>query len=129
MIDLETIKARLAAPHAAGAYDITMRLADGRLCVFVRMRDWNCNTAHEADEAVTTLLGHAPADLTALVAEVERLRAEADTERAAVVAWLRQEAEAAAQTFTLQAGQWANRIDGLAGDIEQGEHRREGDKP
>ena len=46
-------------------------------------------------------------------------------ERAAVVAWLRAEAEAAAQTYTLQAGEWANRIDGLAGDIERGEHRRE----
>lgn len=46
-------------------------------------------------------------------------------ERAAVVAWLRQEAEAAAQTFTLQAGEWAKRIDGLADDIRRGEHRRE----
>ena len=47
-----------------------------------------------------------------------------EEERAAVVAWLREEAEAAAQTFTLQAGEWANRIDGLADDIERGEHRR-----
>ena len=45
-------------------------------------------------------------------------------ERAAVVAWLRAEAEAAAQTFTLQAGEWANRIDDLANCIERGEHRR-----
>ena len=44
-------------------------------------------------------------------------------ERAAVVAWLREEAEAAAQTFTLQAGEWANRIDDLANCIERGEHR------
>ena len=49
----------------------------------------------------------------------------AGAERAAVVAWLRAEAEAAAQTYTVQAGQWANRIDGLADDIERGEHRRE----
>lgn len=47
-------------------------------------------------------------------------------EREAVVKWLRDEAEAAAQTFTLQAGEWANRIDDLADDIERGEHRREG---
>lgn len=82
MIDLDAIKARLAAPHAAGAYDITVRLADGRLCLSVRMRDWGGNTAQDAYAAVAHLLGHAPADLTALVAEVERLRAEADTERA-----------------------------------------------
>ena len=125
MIDLETIKARLAAPHAAGAYDITVRLADGRLCLAVRMRDWDGNTAQDAYAAVAHLLGHAPADLTALVAEVERLRGEAERERAAVVKWLRAEAEASAQTFTLQAGQWANRIDGLADAIERGEHRRE----
>ena len=128
MIDLETIKARLAAPHAAGAYDITVRLANGRLCLAVRMRDWDGNTAQDAYAAVAHLLGHAPADLTALVAEVERLRAEADTERAAVVTWLRAEAEAAAQTFTLQAGEWANRIVGLADNIERGEHRREGEE-
>ena len=49
-------------------------------------------------------------------------------ERAAVVKWLRAEAEAAAQTYTVQAGQWANRIDGLADDIARGEHRREEEK-
>lgn len=143
MIDLDDIKARLAAPHAAGAYDITVRLADGRLCLAVRMRDWDGNTAQAAYAAVAHLLGHAPADLTALVAEVERLREHRESctenllkgyetgkaeERAAVVKWLREEAEAAAQTFTVQAGEWANRIDGLAGDIERGEHRREGDE-
>ena len=48
-----------------------------------------------------------------------------NSERAAVVAWLRQEAEAAAQTYTVQAGEWANRIDDLANCIERGEHRRE----
>jgi hypothetical protein len=55
-------------------------------------------------------------------------QAEADAvrkERAAVVAWLRAEAEAAAQTYTVQAGAWANRIDALATSIERGEHRRE----
>ena len=81
MIDLETIKARLAAPHAAGAYDITVRLTNGRFCLSVRMRDWDGNTAQDAYAAVAHLLGHAPADLTALVAEVERLRAEVERER------------------------------------------------
>lgn len=90
-------------------------------------------------------VAHAPADITALLAEVERLRSinddyllemgrqhallrdqarEAQAERAAVVAWLRAEAEAAAQTYTVQAGEWANRIDALADLIERGEHRR-----
>ena len=63
----------------------------------------------------------------AIIGELPRLATMAmQEERAAVVAWLREEAEAAAQTYTLQAGEWANRIDGLAGDIERGEHRREG---
>jgi hypothetical protein len=84
----------------------------------------------------------APADLAALVAEVERLRAQvadyrkmidgletaAHEERAAVVAWLRQEAEAAAQTYTVQAGEWAKRIDDMADTIERGEHHREEEK-
>ena len=96
----------------------------------------------ERNRGRTYYEGHIELDLTALVNEVERLRelllnagwpreaeggAElaAGAERAAVVAWLRAEAEAAAQTYTVQAGQWANRIDGLADDIERGEHRRE----
>jgi hypothetical protein len=146
MIDLDAIKTRLAAPYAAGAYDITVRLADGRLCATVRMRDWDGNTAHEADAAVTRLLGNAPADLTALVAEVERLRSINDdlllemgrkhallrdqkrgenAERAAGVAWLHAEAEAEAQTYTVQAAEWARRIDNIADCIERGEHREE----
>lgn len=80
------------------------------------------------------------ADCAALLAEVERLRAHWESctanllkgyetgkseERAAVVAWLREEAEASAQTFIVQAVEWANRIDGLANCIERGEHRFE----
>ena len=57
--------------------------------------------------------------------ELRKKEEELTEERAAVVKWLRAEAEAAAQTYTVQAGQWANRIDGLADDIERGEHRRE----
>jgi len=46
-------------------------------------------------------------------------------ERAAVVKWLRAEAEAEAQTYTVQAAEWARRIDNIADCIERGEHRRE----
>ena len=137
MIDIDAIKARLAAVHTAGVHDITMRLADGRLCVFVRRRDWNCNTAHEADEAVTTLLGHAPADLTALIAEVELLRTGRDVSRAYAD---RLEAEAlvlrgerAAVLAYLRAAYSPNTIvplpDFLAAllrMVEKGEHHREG---
>ena len=125
MIDLDAIKARLAAVHAAGVSVSHTRLADHGIRVLVSMRDWSGNNRYDADTAVTTLLGHAPTDIAALVEEVERLRGEVDRERAAVVAWLRQEAEASAQTYTLQAGQWANRIDGLADDIARGEHHCE----
>lgn len=133
MIDLEEIKARLAAVHAAGASGITVRLADHGIRVIVQMQSWEGNTAHEASAAVTHLLGHAPADLTALVAEVERLRLDrADIdhayafarnkamllERAAVVAWLRQTSERVNDATLAHA----------ADCIEDGEHRRE-EKP
>jgi hypothetical protein len=86
-----------------------------------------------------------PAEAAALVAEVERLRAEADEmrrwaeeaahaenlnaqdaqkERAAVVAWLREEAEPSPQSFTVRGKEWAKRIDDIADCIERGEHRR-----
>ncbi len=48
-----------------------------------------------------------------------------DAERAAVVAWLRSEAEAAAQTYTDQAWVWASRVDNMADSVEKGEHRKE----
>ena len=75
------------------------------------------------------------------VAEVERLReqrhddgkgrrvdaylAGALDERAAVVAWLREEAEPSPQSFTVRGKEWAKRIDDIADCIERGEHRRE----
>jgi len=143
-IDLDAIKARLAAPYAAGAYDITVRLADGCLCATVRMRDWDGSTAHDADAAVTRLLGNAPADLTVLVAEVERLRSinddyllemgrqhallrdqkrEENAERAAVVAWLRAECGSPGHEDRFCA--YCNVRRNIAADIERGEHRRE----
>ena len=133
MIDLDDIKARLAAVHAAGASGITVRLEHG-IRVIVQMQSWEGNTAHEASAAVTHLLGHAPADLTALVAEVERLRLDrADIdhayafarnkammlEREAVVAWLRGQQEAAEWALTAAGYEHA------ADAIERGEYRRE----
>ena len=87
MIDLDAIKARLAAVHAAGISVIHTRLADHGIRVLVSMRDWSGNNRYDADTAVTTLIGNAPADIGALVAEVDRLRAlEADAERVLVKA-------------------------------------------
>jgi hypothetical protein len=77
-------------------------------------------------QADAEFVRNAPSDIAALLADVERLRGEADRERAAVVASLRQEAEVAAHT--LQAGEWAKRIDDIADCIERGEHRSEGEE-
>ena len=120
MIDLDAIKARLAAVHTAGASGITARLADHGIRVIVQMQSWEGNTAHEADAAVTHLLGHAPTDLTVLIAEVERLRARRayeegrNSERAAVVAWLRV-AWGAVNLVSTEI---------VSAEIERGEHRR-----
>ena len=121
MSDLDAIKARLAAVHTAGASGITVRLADHGIRAIVQMQSWEGNTAHEANAAVTHLLGHAPADLTALVAEVERLRGksvcdDALRERAAVVAYL------------LRDYDTDDSRDRAAEAIQNGEHRREEDK-
>ena len=66
------------------------------------------------DEAA--LIAHAPNDIAALIAEVERLRGEADRERAAVVAWLRAQAY-----LTL----YEAAPDDVADAIERGDHRPE----
>ena len=114
MIDLDAIKARLAAVHAAGISVIHTRLADHGIRVLVSMRDWSGNNRYDADTAVTTLIGNAPADIGALIAEVELLRARhayeegRNSERAAVVAWL-----------------YRQHYDDTAERIERGEHHRE----
>jgi hypothetical protein len=55
-------------------------------------------------------------EATTLRAEVERLRGEAERERAAVVAWLRTKSD-----------EWSSGIlDDVSGFIESGWHRREG---
>ena len=126
-IDLEAIKARLAAVHAAGISVIHTRLADHGIRILVSMRDWSGNNRYDADTAVTTLIGNAPADIGALVEEVERLRGEAERERAAVVAWIREYCRGSENdgvTYPV-----ANTVARIASTFERGEHRREGEKP
>ncbi len=62
-----------------------------------------------------------PAEATALVAEVERLRAELKAERAAVVAWL----EARAFDFHGCDGVTEHALLAVISEVERGEHRRE----
>ena len=130
-INLDAIKARLAEVHAAGVSGVTVRLAPrrARLRVTVQMRSWDGTTAHDGYEAVTHLLGNAPADIAALVEEVERLRAEVAAERAAVVAFLRARSMSMGKDHRAITGDsvcWAEiELVGAAVNIERGEHRRE----
>lgn len=121
-INLDAIKARLTEVHAAGVSGVTVRLAprSARLRVTVQMRSWDGTTAHDGYEAVTHLLGNAPADIAGLVEEVERLRGEVTAERAAVVAWLREVADAP-DTYTDEG----IALRDASAAIERGEHRRE----
>jgi len=133
MIDLDAIKARLARVWgkwptkgviAPGADEFGPKAwsAHGPLRCHAtpqgRARGW---TQANADAA---FIAHAPADIAALVAEVERLRGE----RAAVVTWLRAEAEAFAGTRTEQGVQRAKSLALAADNIERGEHHREGNE-
>ena len=133
-INLDAIKARLAEVHAAGVSGVTVRLSDYGLRVTVQMRSWDGTTAHDGYEAVTHLLGNAPADIAALIAEVERLREHRESctenllkgyetgkteERAAVVAFLRELADAP-ETYVDEA----IALRGASASIERGEHRR-----
>jgi hypothetical protein len=98
------------------------------------MRDWSGNNRYDADTAVITLVGNAPADIGALIAEVERLQSyaadceqhatfaaekAAALERAAVVAWLREQAN------STNVAVLCARDSDTAHAIERGEHRRE----
>jgi hypothetical protein len=64
-----------------------------------------------------------PHEGAVLVAEVERLRGEAERERAAVVAWLREYCRGS-KNDDVVSYPVANTVARLAGDIERGEHRR-----
>ena len=124
-INLDAIKARLTEVHAAGVSGVTVRLAPrrARLRVTVQMRSWDGTTAYDGYEAVTHLLGKAPADIAALVEEVERLRDEVAAERAAVVVWLREVADAP-ETYIDEG----IALRDASAAIESGEHRREEEK-
>jgi hypothetical protein len=129
--DLDTIRARLA--RVAGKWPTTGVLAPGadefgpkawsahgplRCHATERGRDrqWTQACA-DADFIVS-----APADIAALLAEVERLRGEVAAERAAVVAWLR-ENEGRVRPVAWEI------LSAAASCIERGEHRREEQEP
>ena len=143
MTDIEAIKGRLTAATPGpwrrdGNHRAKVRGGDGdtltRVVPESSDEPWSLT-----DEANADLIAHAPGDIAALIAEVERLREVNDgyllemgrqhallrdqkrgenAERAAVVAWLRE-----------QVADW----EGLGADaclheadnIERGEHRRE----
>jgi hypothetical protein len=129
MIDINAIKARLA--RVAGKWPTKGALAPGaddfgpkawaahgplRCHATERGRDRQWTQAN-ADAA---FIAAAPADIAALIAEVERLRDEAERERAAVVAWLRGQAEMAYDNTDAHHALWL-----AAETVERGEHRRE----
>jgi hypothetical protein len=130
MIDIEAIKARLAAAtHGPWYVDESLRGVEAQTY------GYPIEIVARTGRADAVLIAHAPGDIAALIAEVERLREGEDgyrqghsdgceDERAAVVEWLRYEAEMATGTNTMAAFQHAARLDTLADDIERGEHRR-----
>lgn len=75
-----------------------------------------------ANDADRDLIEHAPTDLAALIAEVERLRAELTAERAAVVAYLHTEAERIRKGESEPANRESALLDAARG-FERGEHR------
>jgi hypothetical protein len=119
VIDIDAIRARLVAATPGPWYvDESLRGVEAQTHGYpVEIVGWT-------GLADAMLIAHAPGDIAALVAEVERLRAWAEEaakaenanaddavrERAAVVAWLR-----------------ARRHHELADTVERGGHRREGE--
>jgi hypothetical protein len=79
MLDLESIKARLAAatpgPWEIGEVceDASRRFVSGAGLIIATPRSWEGH--YDAE-----LISHAPGDLAALVAEVERLRSEMEND-------------------------------------------------
>ena len=108
MDDLERYKADMARARDAGI-------------TFAAIRD--IMSAHADDGPDGESFGRMVERIRDLALQAAAQMAAED--RAAVVAWLRSEAEASAQTYTTQAGEWAKRIDDMADAIERGEHRRE----
>ena len=134
MIDLDALKARLAEyddarPRCQGKVARTINCApdwlpsDDTIYSEYLITTYSpcCRPlGHEGDCRNSRLILGWPGFVTvsALVAEVERLRAEVERERAAVVAWLRAEMEDASTAVRGTLG--------FAADaIERGAHRRE----
>ena len=137
-LDLDAIKARLAAacpgPWVGG---VLRRSIDGNCYMLVREADPRTIAAtllpQYGDDATANMLLHAWGDVDALIAEVERLRAQRaldnddlaraydmgrDKERAAVVAWLRASVSPGFADDLYDGVRWR------ADEIERGEHRR-----
>jgi len=116
MIDLEAIKARLAAATPGPWW-----VDESRRGVEAQAYGYPIEIVARTGRADAVLIAHAPGDIAALVAEVERLREGEDgyrqghsdgceDERAAVVAWLHA---------------WGGNLAVAADSIERGEHRNE----
>lgn len=155
-IDLDAIKARLAAACPGPWTGMTVkRFIDGDCLAIVREHPEGSHKSEKGttltiaatilpqygDNDTAAMLLHSRADMDALVAEVERLRAQraldneeaarlydfardkgSALERAAVVAWLRRKAT---DDFCALRVKEACDAEKSADDIERGAHRRE----
>ena len=151
-IDLDAIKTRLAAACPGPWTGMTVRRSiDGNCLAIVREHP---DGEHESmkgstltiaatlvpqygDNATATMLLHSRADMDALVAEVERLRAQRalDNDELARAYDMGRDKERAATVAHLLAGtaDCAECMDEavvrLAREVERGDHRREENKP
>ena len=116
-LDLDLIKARLAAA-TPGPWVLSKDRETITQTSHITRDVWTIPRTHEDME----LIAHAPSDLAALIAEVERLRVELEQERAATVTFLRGGAEAH-ERFGRSVV--APILHEHADYIERGEHRRE----
>jgi len=130
LLDLEAIKARIAKA-TPGPWEWSIRpkrhmlvsplSARGFLTVLETQGDVEADypCAKDADR---DLIQHAPTDLAALVAEVERLRAELTAESTAVVDYLHAEAERIRKGESEPANRESALLEAARG-FERGEHR------
>ena len=130
LLDLETIKARISKA-TPGPWEWSIRpkrhmlvhrfSERGFLTVLETQGDVEADypCAKDADR---DFIQHAPTDLAALVAEVERLRDELAAERADAVAYLRNEAERIRRGESEPANRESALLD-AAQKIERGTHR------
>jgi len=134
MTDIEAIRSRLAAAtpgpwrlkpqDPAKIHRGTVQIEeDGRAIEVVAECYCGAYEGHGLHNA--DLIAHAPTDLDALVDEVERLRGEAERERAAVAAWLRKSPIKEGAESSPGAAVLAIVLHTLAAAIESGEHREE----